>query len=109
MSGHADRPQQATEPPIANPPIPALAISQTSAGDSLARELATMQAAFPQFRIWREDAFDRARFVARSLRTGLSPHTVVTDDLSELRAALQASQDNGRLPQYGPATARETP
>lgn len=51
-------------------------------------ELAALQAEFPVFRIWQEITGDRVRFVARSRRRGLNPHTVVTADLSELRDAL---------------------
>lgn len=51
-----------------------------------------LQEEFPCFRIWREHAFDRVRYVARSLHPGLNPHTVVTDDTGELRAALQPSR-----------------
>jgi len=51
-------------------------------------ELLALQADYPSFRIWREDAFDRARYVSRSLRPGQNPHTVITDDPAELRAAL---------------------
>lgn len=83
----------ALKPPIANPLTPAPATSQQQADDSVAEELAALREEFPQFRIWREDACDRVRFVARSLRMGLNPHTVVTDDLDELRTALEASRD----------------
>ena len=55
-------------------------------------ELAVLQTQFPGFRIWRERACDHARYVARSLHPGLSPHTVVTDDIGELRAALEPSR-----------------
>lgn len=47
---------------------------------------------FPCFRIWREQTCDRVRYVARSLHTGLNPHTVVTHDIGELRAALEPSR-----------------
>jgi hypothetical protein len=53
-----------------------------------ADDLAELRREFPQFRIWRETLPDRSRYVARSQRAGLNPHTVVTDDLGELRAAL---------------------
>jgi hypothetical protein len=46
-------------------------------------------AEFPGFRIWREITGDRTRYVARSLRHGISPHTVVTDDLDELSDMLR--------------------
>ena len=56
---------------------------------------------FPQFRIWREITADREpRFVARRRHPGVSPHTVVTPDLAELRAALATSP--GRGPAVGP-------
>jgi hypothetical protein len=41
-------------------------------------ELASLQAGFPQFRIWREVICNRARYNARSLHRGTHPHTVVT-------------------------------
>ncbi len=66
-------------------PDPAAAASQAGPPDA---ELAALQADFPGFRIWREAVADRARYVARSQRPGLNPHTVVTADLSELRTAL---------------------
>ena len=53
-----------------------------------AEDLDGLREQFPQFRIWRETTMDRVRYVARSQRRGLNPHTVVTDDLAELRAAL---------------------
>ena len=51
-------------------------------------ELAALRADFPGFRIWPETVADRTRYVARSQRPGLNPHTVVTADLAELRTAL---------------------
>jgi hypothetical protein len=51
-----------------------------------------LQEEFSCFRIWREHTCDRVRYVARSLHPGLNPHTVVTDDIGELRAALQPSR-----------------
>jgi hypothetical protein len=51
-------------------------------------QLADLQKQFPGFRIWREMTGDRSRYVARSARPGLNPHTVVTDDLGELCTAL---------------------
>jgi hypothetical protein len=47
---------------------------------------------FPCFRIWHERTCDRVRYVARSLHPGLNPHTVVTDYIGELRAALRPSR-----------------
>lgn len=51
-------------------------------------QLAALRRDFPGFRIWREVIRDRTRYVARSTCLGNSPHTVVTGDLSELRATL---------------------
>ena len=45
---------------------------------------------------------DRVRYVARSLHPGLNPHTVVTDDVGELRAALEHSR---HAPCPGPRAA----
>ena len=55
-----------------------------------AGELARLQTDFPQFRIWREITRGRGRYVARSLHPDARPHTVVTPDPAELRAALIA-------------------
>jgi O-methyltransferase involved in polyketide biosynthesis len=52
-------------------------------------DLAVLQADYPVYRIWREITPGRDRYVVRSLLPGLSPHTVVTDDLGELRDLLQ--------------------
>jgi hypothetical protein len=53
-------------------------------------DLATVQGDFPDYRIWREVFPGRDRYIVRSLLPGLSPHTLVTDDLAELREALEA-------------------
>jgi hypothetical protein len=45
-------------------------------------------AEFPAFRIWRESICGRVRFIACRLHPDLHPHTVITADLDELRAAL---------------------
>jgi hypothetical protein len=58
-----------------------------------APDLASWGAEFPCFRIWHEHTCDRIRYLARSLHPGLNPHTVVTDDISELRAALELSRN----------------
>ena len=55
-------------------------------------DLAALHADFPGFKIWEEYLPGRSRYVARSLRQGLGPHTVVTSDLGELRAALQTGE-----------------
>ncbi|HUY52710.1 MAG TPA: SAM-dependent methyltransferase [Streptosporangiaceae bacterium] len=63
--------------------------SQHPAGkDDTTTSLITLRADFPNFRIWREITTGRTRYVARRLHPGPGPHTVVTDDLTELRAAL---------------------
>jgi hypothetical protein len=83
-----------------------------SANDAEADELARLRVALPAFRIWREDACGRVRYIARSQHAGLNPHTVVTDDLDELREAL-ANARPGRarltpLPGGQAATGRST-
>jgi hypothetical protein len=50
--------------------------------------LGALQAEFPRYRVWQESICGRARYIARSLEHGLRPHTVITGDLVELRAAL---------------------
>ena len=55
------------------------------------RELADLQQDFPRYRIWQEPMGDRIRLVAVRRKSGTSPHTLVTTDLSELRAALANS------------------
>jgi hypothetical protein len=54
-------------------------------------ELACLREQFPGFRIWREETWGRAKYIARRQQAGLNPHTVVTGDLGELRAALGAA------------------
>lgn len=51
-------------------------------------ELARLQDEFTGFRIWRETNGERTRYVAQRLHPGHHPHTVVTDNPAELRAAL---------------------
>jgi hypothetical protein len=62
-------------------------------------QLASLRADFPQFRIWREDIVGTVRYVACRLHPGTHPHTVVTSDPGEIRAALSAghAQDRPRL------------
>jgi hypothetical protein len=62
---------QATDPPAAPDHLPGL------------RE------DFPAFRIWREDICGRTRYIACRQHRDQHPHTVITDDPAELRAALQ--------------------
>jgi O-methyltransferase involved in polyketide biosynthesis len=57
-------------------------------GHDPADELTALRTDFPGYRIWTETARNDLRYVARRQRPGLNPHTVVTDDLAELRAVL---------------------
>jgi len=54
-------------------------------------ELADLQHDFPAYRIWAEALGDHVRLVAVTRQPGASPHTVVTADVAELRAALTHS------------------
>jgi hypothetical protein len=65
-----------------------------------------LQAEFPAFRIWREDVPGRRRYVARSRHQSLHPHTVVTADLRELRAALQSRPTPDTASSTPPAPSR---
>jgi hypothetical protein len=65
-------------------------ISLTSEMPTSREELAGLRAEFPEFKIWEEFLPGRSRYVGRSLREGMRPHTVVTPDLGELRSALEA-------------------
>jgi hypothetical protein len=56
-----------------------------------ALDLAALRDEFPGFRIWRETIGDRVRYIARSLHTDTGPHTVVSADLDEIRAVLNAA------------------
>ena len=53
---------------------------------------------FPDFDIAREIIRDRIRYVSRRRRPGVQPHTVVTADLEELRAALSPGDATGWAP-----------
>lgn len=50
--------------------------------------LASLQQDFPGHRIWQEITGERVRYIARRMHWGISPHTVVTADLVELRTLL---------------------
>jgi S-adenosyl methyltransferase len=71
--------------------------SRTAAGRTLPEQLPALRAEFPGWRIWREDTCGRVRYIARSRRVGLHPHTVVTADLPELRQALQVARPERRF------------
>lgn len=72
-----------------------------------AAELAALQREFPGFRIWREAAGERTRLVAVRRHRGLSPHTVVTGDLAELRAVLTRPPVDLRQPVTATAPGRD--
>jgi hypothetical protein len=55
------------------------------------RELADLQQDFPGYRIWQEPMGEHIRLVAVRRHPGTGPHTMVTADLAELRAALDSS------------------
>jgi hypothetical protein len=55
-----------------------------------ATEIAQLQEDFPGFRIWQETTGERTRLVAVRRQHGTGPHTVVTADLTELRAVLDS-------------------
>ena len=54
--------------------------------------LAALRDEFPGFSISSETTHSGLRYVARSLRPGIGPHTLVTSDLSELRAELSTGE-----------------
>ena len=60
------------------------------------RELADLQQDFPGYRIWQEPMGHRIRLVAVRRKPGTSPHTLVTTDVAELRAALADSEPASR-------------
>ena len=68
--------------------------------------LCALRADFPQFRIWPETTGARTLYVARRLCRDTHPHTLVTADLNELRAAL--SEDPGLLEKASSAQSRGT-
>lgn len=59
--------------------------------DARQRAIADLQRDFPGYRIWQEPMGDRIRLVAVRREPGTGPHTLVTADLIELRAALARS------------------
>jgi O-methyltransferase involved in polyketide biosynthesis len=65
---------------------------------TLGDDLTGLRADFPAYKIWQEHTPGRSRYVARSLRDGLNPHTVVTSDLAELRNALEPARPAGMIP-----------
>jgi hypothetical protein len=65
-------------------------------GSDADSELAALRAEYPGHWIGTESLVDKVRFVARARRQGVRPHTVVTSDLDELRAALEAGRPAGQ-------------
>lgn len=77
--------------------IPAPTNASTRA-EALA-ELARLRAEFPTHLIGTETIPGRAvRYLARARQHNAQPHTVLTPDLSELRAALEAGQPQPHQP-----------
>jgi len=66
-------------------------MSQVEEHHARRRELADLQQDFPGYRIWQEPMGDRIRLVAVRRQPGASPHTLITADPAELRAALANS------------------
>jgi hypothetical protein len=64
-------------------------------------EVILLRAQFPGHRIGTETIVDQVRYVARRLQDGAHPHTVITRDLSELRAALEAGRTGDHRPLNG--------
>ena len=70
-----------------------------------ATELAALHAVrrdFPRYQIDVDLAIDRRRYIARRTQPGLGPHTLITSDLTELRAGLAPSQPAPPLPRRRP-------
>lgn len=57
--------------------------------------LAALQTDFPAFSITRETTLNRPRYIARSLHLTQRPHTLITADPAELRAALATATGHG--------------
>ena len=68
-------------------------------------DLAALQAAqrdFPGYAIDVDAASGHRRYIARRTQPGPGPHTLITSDLTELRAELSTSQPAPQLPRRGP-------
>ena len=68
-------------------------------------ELADLQTArrdFPRYQIDVDLALDRRRYIARRTQPGPGPHTLITSDLTELRAELASSHPDLQLPRRRP-------
>jgi hypothetical protein len=73
------------------------------------RELASLQADFPAFEIWREETGHGTLYIARSPTLGMHPHTVVTTDPAEIRSALSGSPAPPEPPRQGPSVSPPSP
>jgi hypothetical protein len=62
-------------------------------GDTSPSVAAALREEFPGYRISREVVVGQVRYVACRLHPGTHPHTVVTADPGQLRAALKAGQE----------------
>ena len=62
---------------------------------AVSEELAVLQAEFPVYKIWLEQTPGRVRYVAQSRLYDVNPHTVITDDMAELRETLQPGPATG--------------
>ena len=56
------------------------------------RDLEAARRDFPRYHIEVEPAIDRRRYIARRAQPGPGPHTLITSDLTELRAELATSR-----------------
>jgi hypothetical protein len=54
--------------------------------------LTALRDEFPGFSISSETTHSGLRYIARSLRPGIGPHTLITSDLGELRAELSTGE-----------------
>ena len=57
---------------------------------AVAAELQQLREDFPRYAIGVVTAYDRMRYLGQRRQPGPGPHTVLTDDLAELRDALSA-------------------
>jgi O-methyltransferase involved in polyketide biosynthesis len=78
----------------------------TDAMPNPGESLAVLRKEFPHFRIWREITGDRTRYVARRVHPGGGPHTLVTDDLDELRSVLGDDDERAKAGPVVPFDSR---
>lgn len=65
-------------------------------------DLETARRDFPRYQIDIDLALDRRRYIARRAQPGPGAHTLITSDLTELRAELATSQPAPQLPRRRP-------